>query len=115
MAFLTFPVPLLFTLLLLFFLSSVSTLEFTSVPTAVVRGQSYDLTYTPADDTATTIVLRKGDPDNLDYVSTLTESATGGKWTWTVDDGLQVEDDYALEIKRDNGDDNYSGTVAVNG
>lgn len=106
--------PPLLALLFLLLAPLTFALEFTSFPTAVVRGASYDLTYTPADDTFTTIVLRKGDPDNLDLVSTLTEEATGGTYTWTVDEGLQVEDDYALEIKRDNGDDNYSGTVAVN-
>jgi hypothetical protein len=35
-------------------------------------GKSYTIEYTPADDTPTTIILRKGDGANLDTVGTLT-------------------------------------------
>ncbi|KAH9878935.1 hypothetical protein J1614_002370 [Plenodomus biglobosus] len=80
----------------------------------VVAGQTYEVTYSPADNTPTTFILRQGSSTDLDTIGTLTTSATGGKFSWTVDRDLDNEADYALEIRR--GDQvNYSGQFALTG
>jgi hypothetical protein len=47
--------------------------EINQYPTGgVVAGQTYTVTYSPADNTPTTFILRKGASTNLDTVGTLT-------------------------------------------
>lgn len=78
----------------------------------VVAGKQYTVTYSPADNVATTFILRKGSSGNLGTVGTLTSSATGGSFTWNVATDLVDGDDYALEIRR--GDEfNYSAQFGL--
>ncbi|CBX95719.1 hypothetical protein LEMA_P028710.1 [Plenodomus lingam JN3] len=80
----------------------------------VVGGRTYEVTYSPADDVPTTFILRQGPSTNLNTISTLTTSATGGKFSWTVDDDLPNQPNYALEIRR--GDQvNYSAQFGLTG
>jgi len=79
--------------------SSVFALTFTSAPSTVVAGSTYTLTYTTDDTTdPVSIVLRKGNPAALDTIGTLTSTATGGSYSWTVAANLVSGTDYALEI-----------------
>merc|ERR1712072_947532 len=78
-----------------------TTLTFTEVPQTVTDGQEQTIRYTTDDNsTAVTILLRKGPSENLQTVSTLTTSATGG--------------DYALEIQQGS-ENNYFGPFTVQG
>ncbi|KAF1829824.1 hypothetical protein BDW02DRAFT_573637 [Decorospora gaudefroyi] len=80
----------------------------------VVAGETYTITYSPADDVPTTFVLRQGDSDDLDTIGTLTTTATGGTFEWTPSTDLVNEDDYALMIMR--GDEvNYSALFPLTG
>ncbi|KAF2850646.1 hypothetical protein T440DRAFT_80706 [Plenodomus tracheiphilus IPT5] len=80
----------------------------------VVAGQTYEVTYSPADNTPTTFILRQGPSGNLNTVGTLTTSAIGGKFSWTVSGALANQADYALEIRR--GDQvNYSAQFGLTG
>lgn len=82
--------------------------------TGVVAGQTYEVTYSPADNTPTTFVLRQGPSGNLNTIDTLTTTATGGKFSWTVAKTLANQPNYALEIRR--GDQvNYSGQFGLTG
>ncbi|KAI9857320.1 MAG: hypothetical protein M1824_004870 [Vezdaea acicularis] len=88
-------------------------LAFTSTPTSVTVGQSANITFSGASGPAT-IILRKGNPQNLATISTLTTSATGGSFLWTPDSSLVSGTDYALEIDA-NGLVNFSGQFAIVG
>lgn len=81
---------------------------------SVEAGSSFVIEYSPAD-LPTTIIVRKGEATNLDPGTTLTTSATGGKFTWNVDSSLVNGDDYALEIRQDGATPNYWGPFAVTG
>lgn len=95
-------------------LAAAFAIELNEVPSSIVAGETYTITYSPKDDVPTTFVLRKGDPNNLDTVGTLTTSATGGSFAWTVDANLPNGDDYAIEIIQ--GDEfNYSGLIPLTG
>ena len=50
-------------------------LEFNDVPTKIEPGKTYTITYSPKDNTPTTIKLRKGDSANLDTIATLTSTS----------------------------------------
>lgn len=89
--------------------------EFNEVPSTIEAGKSYTITYSPKDNTPTTLILRKGDPDDLGTIATLTTSATGGSFTWTVPSTLVNAKDYALEIVQSGGTPNYSGLIALTG
>ena len=55
------------------FIAAALALEINEYPTGGVEaGQTYTITYSPADDTPTTFVLRKGLSTNLDILGTLT-------------------------------------------
>merc|ERR1711881_638803 len=55
-------------------------LAFTTLPGSIQAGQSYTLEWAGGDATApVTIILRQGDPNNLDTVSTITTTATGAR------------------------------------
>jgi len=82
--------------------------------TGVVAGQTYEVTYSPADNIPTTFVLRQGASGNLNTIDTLTTTATGGKFSWTVAKTLANQPNYALEIRR--GDKvNYSAQFGLTG
>lgn len=54
-------------------LAAVAALEINQFPAdGVTAGESYTITYSPADDTPTTFVLRQGKSTDLDTVDTLT-------------------------------------------
>ncbi|KAF3046655.1 hypothetical protein E8E12_011443 [Didymella heteroderae] len=97
------------------FIAAALALEINQYPTTGVQaGQTYQVTYSPADNTPTTFILRKGLSTDLDTVGTLTTSATGGTFSWTVAKDLANGADYALEIRR--GDEmNYSGQFGLTG
>ena len=61
-----------------------------------------------------TIYLRKGPSGNLQPVTTLTTSATGGQYIWTPPAGLANDNDYALEIHQGS-QTNYFGPFVVQG
>jgi hypothetical protein len=90
--------------------------EIHDFPAKIVPGKTYEITYSPADDTPTTFVLRKGDNLNLEKVTVLTTSATKGKFSWTVSKDLPNRDDYALEIIQGaDTNNNYIGPIALSG
>merc|ERR1711967_67744 len=92
-----------------------TTLTFTEVPQTVTDGQEQTIRYTTDDNsTAVTILLRKGPSENLQTVSTLTTSATGGEFLWTPSICLENGDDYALEIQQGS-ENNYFGPFTVQG
>jgi hypothetical protein len=97
------------------FIAAALALEINTYPTTgVVAGQTYQVTYSPADNTPTTFILRKGVSTNLDTLATITSTATGGTFSWTVPKDLADGSDYALEIRR--GDEmNYSGQFGLTG
>lgn len=97
------------------FAALVAALEINQFPSSgVVAGNTYTITYSPADNVPTTFILRQGQSTNLDTIATLTTTATGGTFQWTPDKSLANQADYALEIKR--GDTvNYSGQFPLTG
>jgi hypothetical protein len=55
------------------FIAAALALEINTYPTTgVVAGQTYQVTYSPADNTPTTFILRKGVSTNLDTLATIT-------------------------------------------
>lgn len=91
-------------------------IAFTSVPVAAVVGQQTNITWGGGDGvTPVTITLRKGDPQNLQTVSTLTSTGSNGFFLWTPDSSLATGNDYALQITQGQSDINYSGPFAVVG
>jgi len=67
-------------------------------PSSVVAGQTYTITYSPKDNTPTTFLLRQGPSGNLNTIDTLTTTATGGSFTWTVSSSYVNQPNYALEV-----------------
>merc|ERR1712137_487046 len=97
------------------FAAAVAALEINDFPAeGVVAGQTYTITYSPADDTPTTFILRQGQSTGLDTVATLTTSATGGKFEWTPTKSLVNEPDYALQIQQGT-TINYSAQFPLSG
>ncbi|KAF2754141.1 hypothetical protein EJ05DRAFT_504252 [Pseudovirgaria hyperparasitica] len=103
------------TALVSFVAAQSNTLILTGVPNEVEAGQTYTLTYVaPEIDEPVTITLREGDSGNLNTIATLTSSATGGTYQWTVAGDLFNSADYALQITQ--GDQiNYTGKIALSG
>lgn len=97
------------------FAALVAALEINQFPAqGVVAGQTYTITYSPADDKPTTFILRQGKSTDLDTIETITTTATGGKFDWTPSKSLPNKPDYALEIKQ--GDViNYSAQFPLTG
>lgn len=90
-------------------------LFFTSVPTAIQAGETYEITYEATDPNApVAITLRQGSSTDLNTVTTLTSSATGGTFSWTVPDSFPDGGDYALQITQGD-ENNYSGQFAITG
>ncbi|EOA88770.1 uncharacterized protein SETTUDRAFT_51857, partial [Exserohilum turcica Et28A] len=83
------------------FAALVAALEINQFPAqGVVAGQTYTITYSPADNTPTTFILRQGKSTDLNTIETITTTATGGKFEWTPSKSLPNQPDYALEIKQ---------------
>ncbi|KAK5127212.1 hypothetical protein LTR85_008574 [Meristemomyces frigidus] len=90
-------------------------LTFTKVPNPVTDGVAEAITYSTNDTTTpVTIILRKGASGNLQTVSTLTSSATGGQYIWTPSTSLADGTDYALEITQGS-QINYFGPFEIQG
>jgi hypothetical protein len=88
--------------------------ELNQVPSALVAGQTYTITYSPKDNTPTTFILRKGDPGNLGTVGTI-GTATGGTFVYTVPTDLVDADNYAFEVQQAGQAPNYSGLIPLTG
>lgn len=98
------------------FIAAALAVEINEYPTGGVEaGKTYTVTYSPADNTPTTFILRKGLSTNLDTVGTLTSTATGGTFSWTVAKDLPNGADYALEIRQSGEAPNYSGQFGLTG
>jgi hypothetical protein len=98
------------------FIAAALALEINQFPAGGVKaGQTYTITYSPASDTPTTFILRKGLSTNLDTVGTLTTTATGGTYSWTVSKDLVNGDNYALEIQQKGQAPNYSAQFGLTG
>ncbi|GAB7364100.1 hypothetical protein MBLNU230_g4652t1 [Neophaeotheca triangularis] len=90
-------------------------LTFTSAPDSVTAGEPQTLEYTTDNlDAPVTITLRQGEADNLQDVTTLTDSATGGSFTWTPSNDLTDGSNYALQITQGS-EVNYFGPFSVSG
>lgn len=96
-------------------IASVFALEINEAPSNAQVGETYTIRYSPADDTPTTFILRVGDAGNLDTVTTLTTTATGGTFQWTVDRNLPNDNTYALEIRQAGAQPNYLGPFTISG
>ncbi|KAF7184960.1 hypothetical protein HII31_13583 [Pseudocercospora fuligena] len=91
-------------------------LGFTKVPNPVTVGKPNVITYMTNDDTTpVTILLRRGDSNNLQTVKTLTTSATDGSYIWTPENDLDNGSDYALEIQQSGNEPNYYGPFQIQG
>lgn len=98
------------------FIAAALAVEINEYPTGGVEaGKTYTVTYSPADNTPTTFILRKGLSTDLDTVGTLTSTATGGTFSWTVAKDLPNGADYALEIRQSGEAPNYSGQFGLTG
>lgn len=96
------------------FIVAAAALEINVFPKTVEAGKTYTVTYSPADDTPTTFILRQGENEDLKTVSTLTTAATNGKFTWSVSEDLPNASNYALEIKQGS-IVNYIGPISLTG
>jgi hypothetical protein len=116
------------------FIAAALAVEINEYPTGGVEaGKTYTVTYSPADNTPTTFILRKGLSTDLDTVGTLTcmfpshqclfesrtnfhsATATGGTFSWTVAKDLPNGADYALEVRQSGEAPNYSGQFGLTG
>ncbi|KAF1932216.1 uncharacterized protein M421DRAFT_1870 [Didymella exigua CBS 183.55] len=98
------------------FIAAALAVEINTYPSGGVKaGQTYEVTYSPADNTPTTFILRKGASTDLDTIGTLTSTATGGTFSWTVASNLVDGADYALEIRQGDQTPNYSGQFGLTG
>jgi len=78
----------------------------------IAAGATTNITFTATG--PCTLLLRKGPSNNLVTVATLTTTATGGSYLWTVASNLVSGTDYALQIVQ--GDqNNYSGQFSISG
>lgn len=75
-------------------------LTFTRVPNPITDGEPQAILYATNDtSTPVTIILRKGNPNDLQTVDVLTNDATNGQYIWTPPKSLPNGYDYALEIR----------------
>ncbi|KAJ9655563.1 hypothetical protein H2198_005564 [Neophaeococcomyces mojaviensis] len=88
---------------------------FTNVPQAAVAGNSYNISWAGGDDSAVTLTLRRGNPQNLATISTIADRATGSSYIWTIPSDIPSGDDYALQITQGQSDINYSGLFSISG
>jgi len=90
-------------------------IQFTSFPSSVQVGSTYQITWQGGDSSApATIILRKGPSGNLGTVETLTTTAVGGSFSWSPKDSLADGSDYAFQIVQGS-ENNYSGQFTLTG
>lgn len=95
-------------------IAAAAALTIDTFPANVVAGETYTVTYSPKDNTPTTFILRQGPSGNLNTIETLTTTATGGSFSWTVKSTYANQPNYALEVRQ--GDViNYSGQFPLTG
>jgi hypothetical protein len=96
--------------------SSALAIGFTHVPVNVTAGVSTTITWAgAADSSPVTIILKKGDAHNLQTVAVLTDTASGGSFTWTPDKSLPDGSNYAFFISQGLDETNYSGMFVLTG
>ncbi|KAF2733246.1 hypothetical protein EJ04DRAFT_439468 [Polyplosphaeria fusca] len=83
-------------------------------PTNPEAGKTAIIKYSPGGNTPTEFILRKGDPNALDNLTTITQSATSGTFTWNVPTNLEEDDDYAITIIQ-GGESNFWGPFKITG
>jgi len=87
-----------------------------TAPTAgdeLKAGDSTTITWTPTtSDENVELVLRKGDSDDLDTITTIGNVPNTGTYTWTVPEDTPAGSDYAIEIKYEGGS-NFSPQFGV--
>ncbi|KAI5279239.1 hypothetical protein KEM52_004448, partial [Ascosphaera acerosa] len=86
---------------------------FTKMPSDAQVGQAVTISWADAQGPVT-ILLKKGDSNDLKTVATLTSNASGNEFTWTPSEDLAEGSDYALEIDSA-GEVNYSPQFPVKG
>ncbi|KAL9536041.1 hypothetical protein SMMN14_01432 [Sphaerulina musiva] len=92
-----------------------SVISFTnSLPSPAEVGKPFTLTYTTTGSGPVSIILRKGNPNDLQTVATLTSDATGGSYQWTPATDLASGTDYALQIQQGS-EINYLGPFPLTG
>jgi len=74
----------------------------------VEAGKPVKIVWKPTTSGKVTLVLRKGDENNLETVAEITETSNSGEYTWTPDEDIQGDEDYTIEIKDASGNSNYS-------
>ncbi|KAK8218382.1 Ser-Thr-rich glycosyl-phosphatidyl-inositol-anchored membrane family-domain-containing protein [Phyllosticta capitalensis] len=85
----------------------------TEYPSNVQAGQTYTIKYTATDlSKPCTLTLRRGDPNDLSTVATITTNAVGGSYEWKADSNLVAGKDYAFQIQQGS-QINYSGQFTV--
>lgn len=93
--------------------------EFTSPsPNEVLKtGESFVVEWEPSDESSkVNLYLRKGDPDNLENVLTISKDLeNGGAVRWTVPNSVEPGDEYAIEIQDAENEDevNYSNQFTI--
>ncbi|KAF2755012.1 hypothetical protein EJ05DRAFT_503324 [Pseudovirgaria hyperparasitica] len=87
-------------------------LFFTNIPQAVETGKTYTIEYVAPTDAPVSITLQEGSSGNMKTVATLTSTATGGTFEWTVSGDLGVSEHYALQIAQEN-QIHYSGRFVL--
>lgn len=93
--------------------------EFTSPqPNDVLKtGESFVVKWEPSEDSSkVNLYLRKGDPDNLENVLTISKNLdNGGAVRWTVPGSVEPGNQYAIEIQNaeDEEDVNYSNQFTI--
>ncbi|KAK7554603.1 Ser-Thr-rich glycosyl-phosphatidyl-inositol-anchored membrane family-domain-containing protein [Phyllosticta citricarpa] len=90
-----------------------ASVQITDYPQSVTAGQTYTIKYTATDiNKPCTLTLRRGNPNDLTTISTLTTDAVGGSYEWKADSNLKAGTDYAFQIQQGS-QINYSGQFGV--
>ncbi|KAI9925017.1 hypothetical protein ASPWEDRAFT_45147 [Aspergillus wentii DTO 134E9] len=87
-------------------------IAFTEWPSELKHNDPVTLKWVGNPDAPATITLRKGDAGNLHDVKTLTDTASGGEFTWAPEEDLPEGEDYAFEIKQE-GKINFSSQLKL--
>jgi hypothetical protein len=90
-------------------------LFFTHVPNPITDGEPAAITYSTNDtESPVTIILRRGQSNNLETIMTLTDNSYGSQFIWTPPLSLPNGVDYALEISQKT-QTNYFGPFVIQG
>lgn len=63
---------------------------FTSLPATLDVGSSFNITWAGGDGSPVTLTLRRGNPNDLDTVSTIASNVDGYWYNWNVPSTLQT-------------------------